>query len=179
MNKCEMTELKQYITFTLDEELFAVNVAHIRAVLDLTTITRVPRAPEFLRGVINLRGSVVPVVDMRSKFDMPGTEGTVNTSIIIMEITLDEESTVIGALVDSVQEVLSLEQDHIEPPPRFGTRLSTKFIKGMIKCDDKLIIILDIDKVFSIDEFTMMQDAGSKESAVQTSMKADYVVCRA
>lgn len=178
MNKGETTELKQYLTFTLDAELFAVNIAHIREVLDLTTITRVPRAPEFLRGVINLRGRVIPVVDMRSKFDMPEAERTVNTSVIIMEITLDEESTVIGALVDSVQEVINLEQDHIEPPPRFGTRLSTKFIKGMGKRDDKFIIILDIDKVFSIDEFTLMQDAGSKESAEQTSKKEGSVVCR-
>ena len=178
MDKCEMTELKQYLTFTLDEELFAVNIAHIREVLDLTIITRVPRTPEFLGGVINLRGSVIPVVDMRSKFNMPKAERTVNTSIIIMEITLDEETTIIGALVDSVQEVINLEQDHIEPPPRFGTRLSTESIKGMGKHGDIFIIILDINNVFSIDEFTLMQDAGSKESAGQTSKKEGDVVCR-
>ena len=178
MNKCEMTELKQYLTFTLDEEMFAINIANTHEVLDLTTITRVPRTPEFLRGVINLRGSVIPVVDMRLKFDMPKAEETVNTSIIIMEITLDDESTVVGALVDSAQEVLDLEQDQIEPPPRFGTRLSTEFIKGMGKRGDRFIIILDINKVFSIDEFTLMQDAGSKESAEQTSKKAGSVVCR-
>lgn len=177
MNKCETTELKHYLTFILDAELFAVNIAHVREVLDLAIITRVPRTPEFLRGVINLRGSVIPVVDMRSKFDMPKAEETVNTNIIIMEITLDDEPTVVGALVDSVQEVLDMEHDQIESPPRFGTRLGTEFIKGMGKRDDRFIIILDIDKVFSIDEFTLMQDAGSKESAEQISKKTGGVAC--
>ncbi len=173
MNKSETTELKQYLTFTLDEELFAVNIAHIREVLDLTTITRVPRTPEFLKGVINLRGSVIPVVDIRLKIDMLEAEMTVNTSIIIMEITLDGETTIIGALVDSVQEVLDLEYDQIEPPPRFGLRLNTDFIKGMGKRDDQFIIILDVDKTFSIDDFTLMQNAGSKGCIEQTSEKEE------
>lgn len=158
-----ITELAQYLTFTLDSEIFAVNISKVSEVLDFTTITKVPRTPEFLRGVINLRGSVVPVVDMRLKFEMPKTERTVKTSIVIIEIVLGGETTVLGSLVDSVQEVLDLEPGQIEPAPRIGTRLRTEFIKGMGKRDDQFIIILDIDKVFSLDELTLVQSTAVNE----------------
>ena len=150
----------QYLTFRLNDEIFALGIDKVREVLDFTRITRVPQVPEFMRGVINLRGSVVPVVDMRLKFGMPKTEKTVNTCIIIVEIKLDEETTVLGALADSVQEVLDLEPDQIEPAPRIGTRLSTEFIRGMGKRDEQFIIILDIDRVFSSEELAVVQAAG-------------------
>jgi purine-binding chemotaxis protein CheW len=113
--------------------------------------------PDFMRGVINLRGGVVPVVDLRLKFGMSMTENTVDTCIIIMEISLEGETTLLGALADSVQEVMNLEPDQIEPPPRIGTRLKTEFIKGMGKKNDDFVMILDIDKVFSTDELTILQ----------------------
>ena len=105
-----------------------------------------------MRGVINLRGSVVPVMDMRLKFGMPATERTVNTCIIVMEVVHEEETLVLGSLADSVQEVLELEPGQIEPPPRIGTGLRTDFIKGMGKYNEQFIIILDIDRVFSPQE---------------------------
>ena len=153
-----ITETTQYLTFKLAEEVFALDISKVREVLDFTDITKVPRTPEFMRGVINLRGNVVPVVDMRLKFGMTKTEKTVNTCIIIVEISLDGDKTVLGALADAVQEVLDLEPDKIEPAPKIGTRLRTEFIKGMGKRDDQFIIILDIDKVFSVDELSLVQD---------------------
>ena len=147
----------QYLTFKLDDEIFALDIGKVREVLDFTSITKVPRTPEFMRGVINLRGSVVPVVDLRLKFGMAKTEKTVNTCIIIVEVTVDNETTILGALADSVQEVMDLEPDHIEPAPKIGTRLSTEFIKGMGKRDNRFIIILDIDKVFSTSELALVQ----------------------
>ena len=159
MSVTDITETRQYLTFKLGEEIFALDVAQVREVLDFTAITRVPRTPEYMRGVINLRGSVVPVVDMRLKFGMTRTERTVNTCIEVVEVTLDGEATVLGALVDSVQEVIELEPDQIEPAPRIGTRLRTDFIKGMGKRDNEFIIILDIDKVFSVEELSMMVQA--------------------
>jgi purine-binding chemotaxis protein CheW len=108
---------------------------------------------------------VVPVVDLRLKFGMSKTEKTVNTCIIIMEVTVDGETTVLGALADSVEEVLELEPDQIEPPPKIGTRLKTEFIKGMGKLDEEFIIILDIDKVFSSDELAVVQTAGETPTA--------------
>jgi purine-binding chemotaxis protein CheW len=114
-----------------------------------------------MRGVINLRGSVVPVVDLRLKFGMTKTESSVNTCIIITEVTVDNDITILGALADSVQEVLDLEPGSIAAAPKIGTRLKTEFIKGMGKRDDRFIIILDIDKVFSSDELAMVQQEES------------------
>jgi len=159
MAVADILETTQYLTFKLDDEVFALDISKVREVLDFTTITKVPRTPEFMRGVINLRGSVVPVVDLRLKFGMTKTENTVNTCIIIVEVKVDEETTVLGALADSVQEVLDLEPGHIEPAPKIGTRLNTEFIKGMGKRDNTFIIILDIDKVFSVNELAAVDRA--------------------
>ena len=164
MNLSAITETTQYLTFKLGEEVFALDIAKVREVLDFTSVTKVPRTPEFMRGVINLRGNVVPVVDMRLKFGMTKTEKTVNTCIIIVEISLDGDTTILGALADSVQEVIDLEPDKIEPAPKIGTRLRTDFIKGMGKRNDQFIIILDIDKVFSVDELSLVQVAGQTEA---------------
>ncbi|HYQ47801.1 MAG TPA: chemotaxis protein CheW [Thermodesulfovibrionales bacterium] len=161
MSVTAITETTQYLTFRLAEEIFSIDISKVREVLDFTSITKVPQTPEFMRGVINLRGSVVPVVDMRLKFGMSKTERTVNTCIIIVEISVDGDTTVLGALADSVQEVIELEPQQIEPAPRIGTRLRTEFIRGMGRRDEQLVIILDIDKVFSVDELSLVQDAGS------------------
>ena len=160
MGVAEVMETTQYLTFKLEEEIFALDISKVREVLDFTAITKVPRTPEFMRGVINLRGNVVPVVDMRLKFGMTKTENTVNTCIIIVEIHLDGETTVLGALADAVQEVIELGSGQIEPAPKIGTRLKTDFIQGMGKQGEGFIIILDIDRVFSADELAIVQDAG-------------------
>jgi purine-binding chemotaxis protein CheW len=158
MSVAETACMTQYLTFILQEEIFALDISTVREVLDFTTITRVPRTPDFMQGVINLRGSVVPVVDLRMKFGLPVTEKTVNTCIIIVEVVVDDEMVVLGVLADSVQEVLDLEAGHIEPAPKIGTRLNTEFIKGMGKQNDLFIIILDIDKVFSTKELGQVQE---------------------
>ncbi len=160
MSVIGITETTQYLTFKLDEEIFALDIAKVREVLDFTTVTKVPQTPDFMRGVINLRGSVVPVVDLRLKFGMTVTEKTVNTCIIIVEVVLGNETTILGALADSVQEVLDLEPQQIEPAPKIGTRLKTDFIKGMGKKEDHFIMILNIDKVFSADELAAFQGEG-------------------
>jgi purine-binding chemotaxis protein CheW len=157
----EVKKALQCLTFKLAEEIYAIDVGKVKEVLDFTKITKVPKTPDFMRGVINLRGSVVPVVDMRLKFGMSVTEKTVNTCIIVMEVNLDNETTVIGALADSVQEVIDLEPNQIEPAPRIGTRINTEFIKGMGKHEEEFLIILDIDKVFSQDEITQVKDGSS------------------
>ena len=152
-----ITETRQYLTFKLGNEVFATDVAKVREVLDLTTITAIPRTPPFMRGVINLRGSVVPVVDLRLCFDMSKTESTRNTCIVVVEVLLDNEATVIGALADSVEEVIDLEPDQIQPAPRIGTQIRTDFIKGMGKRDTQFLMILDIDKVFSAEELASVR----------------------
>jgi len=165
MSTAEITETTQYLTFKLGDEIFALDISKVREVLDFTTITKVPRTPEFMRGVINLRGSVVPVVDIKLKFGMPMTEKTVNTCIIITEVAVDGETTILGALADSVQEVIDLDPDHIEPAPKIGTKLKTEFIKGMGKQGEHFIILLDIDKVFSTEELALVKTDKVEEPA--------------
>jgi purine-binding chemotaxis protein CheW len=162
----------QYLTFKLEDEVYAVDVAKVREILDFPPITKVPRTPDFMRGVINLRGSVVPVVDMRLKFGMAKTERSVNTCIVVVEVLLENESTVIGALADSVQEVIELEPSQIEPPPKIGSRLKVEFLKGMGKIGERFLMILDIDKVFSAEEILSVQEAaGTKASAEMMQSK--------
>jgi len=150
-----ITETTQYLTFKLEGELFALDIGKVREVLDFTSITKVPQTPDYMRGVINLRGSVVPVVDLRLKFGKTVAEQTVNTCVIIVEVEMDGEKVVMGAMADAVQEVLDLEPDQIEPAPRIGTKLNLDFIRGMGKHADQFIIILDIDKIFSNEELAI------------------------
>ena len=157
MEDTDMATSAQYLTFLLDGELFAVDISKIREVLEFTSVTKVPRTPPFMRGVINLRGSVVPVIDMRAKFHMSKTEKTVNTCIIILEIVLEDGITVMGALADSVQEVMELNSEQIEPPPKIGTHLHSDFLVGIGKHEGKFIMILDIDKIFSVSELSDIQ----------------------
>lgn len=156
MTVAGIAETVQYLTFKLADEVFALDVVKVREILEVTTITKVPQTPDFMRGVINLRGSVVPVIDMRLKFGMTATAQTVNTCIIVVEICLDGETTILGALADSVQEVVELEADNIEPAPHIGTRLNTEFIRGMGKVDSRFVMILDIDRVFSSEELVQL-----------------------
>src|SRR6201992_1408486 len=153
------SEMRQYLTFKLGNESFGIDVAKVREVLDFTTITEIPRTPDFMSGVINLRGSVVPVVDLRLCLHMSKTERTRNTCIVVVEVLLENEATVIGALADSVEEVIDLEPDQIQPAPRIGTQIRTDFIKGMGKRDSQFIMILDIDRVFSVEELSAVRSA--------------------
>jgi purine-binding chemotaxis protein CheW len=161
----KITEVRQYLTFKLEGEVFALDVGKVREILDYTNITKVPQTPEFMKGVINLRGSVVPVVDMGLKFGIAPQAKTVDTCIIVMEINVDNETTVLGALVDSVQEVFELEPSQIEPAPRIGTKLRTEFILGMGKRDDQFVIILDVDKIFSCEDIQIVQNMDKEGAA--------------
>lgn len=155
MSVAKITESRQYLAFKMDGEVFALDVSQVREILDYTKITKVPQTPDYMKGVINLRGAVVPVVDMRLKFNMPSQERTVNTCIIVVEVHLEEEQAVLGVLVDSVQAVFGLEPSQVEPPPRIGTKLNTDFILGMGKRGEDLVIILDVDRIFSLDEMNI------------------------
>lgn len=157
MSISDINETVQYLTFKLADETFALDVAKVREILEESSITKVPQTPDFMRGVINLRGSVVPVIDLRLKFGMSAAEKTVNTCIIVAEVQLDNETVVLGALADSVQEVVEMEPQQIEAAPHIGTKLNTDFIKGMGKKDGHFVMILDIDKVFTTDELESVQ----------------------
>lgn len=157
MGATTITEARQYLTFKLGDEVFALDVAKVREVLDFSTITRIPKTPDFLRGVINLRGCVVPVVDLRLGFGMPRTERTVNTCIVVVEVLIEGETVVVGALADSVEEVIDLEPDQIQQAPTIGNHIKTDFIQGMGKRDAGFVMILDIDRVFSDEDLAAIR----------------------
>lgn len=149
MSVATIKETAQYITFKLGDELFAINVSQVREVLDLSLVTKVPTAPEYMRGVVNVRGNAIPVVDLRLKFGLPKVADTVQTRIVVLELKMDGEPVVLGGLADSVHEVIELEPQQIDEPPSIGMRWKTEVIQGMGKRGDQFIIILDINRVFS------------------------------
>jgi purine-binding chemotaxis protein CheW len=153
-----ISETAQYITFKLGEELFAINVAQVREVLEISQITRVPTAPGYMRGVVNVRGRAIPVVDLRLKFGLPPVADTVNSRVVVMELELDGETTVVGGIADSVHEVIELEPSQINPPPRIAMRWRSELIQGMGRRGDEFIILLDINAVFSGDEVALVQE---------------------
>ena len=155
----------QYLTFTLDGEAYATEISTVREVLEHTDITRVPRTPEYMQGVINLRGNVVPVMDLRLQFGLESAGVTVDTCIIIIEVNIDGQSTVLGALADSVQEVIDLRPDQLEPVPTLGTRVNNIFIQAMGKNNDgNFIIILNMDNVFSAEQIHEAEKTSAEQS---------------
>lgn len=155
--------VSQLLSFVLDDEVFAVNVTHVREILDRTDTTRIPRMPAFMRGALNVRGAVVPVVDLRVKFGLPAVEPTIDTCVVIAEVVVDNETTVLGALVDSVCDVFEVRAEDLSAPPRMGTKLDTQYIEAMARYEDEFIIVLDIDKVLSADEIIAIRESVTEE----------------
>lgn len=160
-----------FLSFKLGEETFAANVEKVLNILELTKITKVPKAPSYMKGVINLRGSVLPLVDTRVKFDMGETEFTNNTCILVLDINIDNEEIKVGALVDSVQEVIELNDGDINPPPSIGSKYKSDFIEGMAHINNEFIMLLDMDLIFTLDELSVLKEITNmknKASEVQS-----------
>jgi len=151
-----------FLSFTLGDEYFAANVAKVLNILEMVKITKVPKSPDYMLGVINLRGSVLPLIDLRFKFGLKQTEYTSQTCILVLDIDIDNESLQVGALVDSVQAVLEITSDNIQPPPNIGSKYRSEFIYGMAKPSEEFIMLLDMDKVFSADELTDLKQRSDK-----------------
>lgn len=163
----------QYLGFYIGGEEYAIGILRVKEILEYDTITRVPGTPVSLRGVINIRGSVVPVVDLAVKFGLPGSSVTKRTCIVVVEVEIDGERTVMGVMADSVSQVMDLGAGDIEPPPAFGTRVRLDYLLGMGKAGKKFILILDIDRVLSATELEAAA-AASLDAAVpeETAPKA-------
>lgn len=164
-NKTEKSDILQdksaiqYLTFKLDGESFATEITRVREVLEYTHATPVPRSPDFMRGVINLRGSVVPVIDLRQQFHMPTVEPTIDSCIIIIEVNIEGASVILGALADSVQEVIDFKPEQLEPSPSLGSCVDNDFIQHMGKLDDRFIIVLDMNKVFNLEQINNVKNS--------------------
>jgi purine-binding chemotaxis protein CheW len=148
----------QYLTFTLGGEMFAVGILNVKEIIEYGNLTEIPMMPSFIRGVINLRGAVVPVVDLAARFGGKTSAIQRRTCIVIVEVTQEDAKHDIGIMVDAVSEVLEIRADEIEPPPSFGARIRADFIAGMGKVAGKFVIILEIQKVLSVDEMAVLAD---------------------
>ncbi len=149
-------EIAQYLTFQLGGEMYAVGILNVKEIIEYGSLTEIPMMPAFIRGVINLRGAVVPVIDLAARFGGQRTETSRRTCIVIIELTTGEEHHDIGVVVDAVSEVLEVSDADIEPPPAFGARIRADFIHGMGKIGGKFVIILDIQQVLSVDEIAAL-----------------------
>lgn len=149
-------QIQQYLTFMLGAEMFALNILNIKEIIEYGQLTEVPRMPSFIRGVINLRGAVVPVIDMAARFGKTSSHITRKTCVVIIEVEHEEEQHIVGVMVDAVNEVLDINADQIEPPPSFGANIRSDFIEGMGKVNQKFVIILSVNSVLSMDEMAQL-----------------------
>jgi purine-binding chemotaxis protein CheW len=165
----DATKINSYLTFKLRDEIFGANVAKVLNILEMTKITKVPKSPAYMKGVINLRGSVLPLIDTRIKFDMGETVYTPNTCILVLDIEMGGDTVHVGALVDSVQEVIEIDEATIQPPPSIGSRYKSEFIDGMAKMGDDFIMLLNMDLIFSTSELTLLKEStGDVQVEVET-----------
>lgn len=162
----EIDNVSTFLTFKLANELFAVNVAKVLTILELKPMTKVPNSPDYMRGVINLRGNVLPVIDMRIKFGMEPTEFTQNTCINVLNVTIDDENVQLGILVDAVDKVLEIKDSEIEESPTIGTKYKTEFIQGMYRLDDGFIMLLNIDLIFNTSELLIAKEVEKGEGVI-------------
>ncbi|MDM8515389.1 chemotaxis protein CheW [Desulfobacterales bacterium HSG16] len=150
----------KYLTFTLADEEYGIGILKIKEIIGMMPITSVPQTPEFVKGVINLRGKVIPVMDLRIRFDLEASDYTDRTCIIVVEIGGENSNVMIGIVVDTVSEVLNIKSVEIEPAPSFGTELDTEYILGIAKIEGGVKILLDIDRVLRSDELSMLESVG-------------------
>ena len=156
---------QQYLTFTLGGEMFAVAILNVKEIIEYGTVTEIPMMPGFIRGVINLRGAVVPVIDLSCRFGGKSSQVARRTCIVIVELEQDDQKHDIGVMVDAVSEVLEIPRSDIEPPPSFGAKIRTDFISGMGKVGGKFVIILDVARVLSVEEIAMLSQIGESNTS--------------
>lgn len=159
------SKVNSYLTFKIGDEEFGAHVSKVLNILELQKITKIPKAPDYMKGVINLRGMVLPVIDTRIKFGMQPTEYTDNTCIVVMDLDLDQNNELIhvGALVDSVVAVHEIDEKTIEPAPSIGKNYKSEFITGVAKSGESFIMILDLVKLFTVDELKALKKRAKKK----------------
>jgi len=148
----------KYLTFKLAKEIYGLGILKVQEIIGIMSVTHVPKTPDFVRGVINLRGKVIPVIELRRKFDMDPIDDTEHTCVIVMQIDRNGTSDTMGIIVDEVSEVLDIRPDQIEPAPAFGAAVDIAFILGMGKMNEKVIMLLDVDRTLSGSEIEQIHD---------------------
>lgn len=148
----------KYLTFKLATEHYGIEILKVREIIGMIQITKVPRMPEYIKGVMNLRGKVIPIIDLRLKFGLPEATHTKRTCIVVVEVTSVSNSFQVGVIVDEVDEVVDLNEEQIEPSPEYGNSLHTDFIRAMGKVNEEVKILLDIDKILTQDDVILLQE---------------------
>ncbi len=156
-------EVNSYLSFKLDNEFFALDVKKVIEIIEVPHITSVPLSPSYMSGIINLRGKVLPLIDTKVKFGLEPVEYTIDTCIIVIEIKVEDEVIQVGTLVDQVLEVIEIGKSHIQPSPTIEAKYPLEYIQGMFRKDDNFIMLVSLEKVFSIDEVYFMQDTNDNE----------------
>jgi len=157
----------QYLTFLVDKESFAINILDVKEILEITNITHVPLTPDYIHGVINLRGSVVPVIDLSARLKQQGAEVGKRSCIVLVEVKTREAAHMMGMLVDEVREILEIPAADIQPPPDFGGEIRTDFIQAMARVDEVFIILLAIDRVLSLDELSQLSGLARTQEHIE------------
>jgi purine-binding chemotaxis protein CheW len=168
MKQDQSEETKQFLTFTMGNEHYAIAVTDIREVLLIPKVTRIPRMPDFMKGVINLRGSVVPILDLKMKFGMGETKTAIDTAIIVVEIPygdVESEQQIlhVGIFADCVKKVIAIASEDIEPPPKIGSKINTAFIEGMGHVDNEFIVILNIKEILTVEDLELLENVEQEE----------------
>ena len=162
VNQARVPEGGKFLTFLMANEKYGLEILKVREIMGMMAVTSIPTTPAFIRGVINLRGKVIPVVDLRLKFGIEAKEDTQRTCIIVVHLTHTAQEMTMGIIVDEVSDVLDIDRDQIEPPPSFGVNVRTDFILGMGKVDQKVMTMLDIDRVLTEQEVALVETSAEK-----------------
>ncbi len=169
--KNKKEESSSYLTFRMNSETYAIDVTNVQIILELSRITKIPKTPDYFLGIIDLRGAVLPVIDLRVKLGMKTFDNTINTCILVLEIGIDKKTINLGVLVDAVEEVIEITHDQVQVPPEIGNSFSSEFLEGLYKPVDKsFIMILNVNKIFSINELIDISDL-SEEMSVSNQVE--------
>lgn len=159
-----LAKTNKHLTFRLGSEEYGLDILKVREIIGIMPITRVPRTPKFVRGVINLRGKVIPVMDLRAKFGMGTVDDTDRTCIVVVQVASKSAHTVMGVVVDEVSEVIDVAEDQIEATPEFGADIDTDFVLGIGKIADRVVMVLDIDRVLTTSEISVIKRVASAKA---------------
>ncbi len=169
----EVVEQEQYLTFLLAGEEYAISILQVKEIIEYDTVTAVPKTPKWIRGVINLRGSVVPVVDLGVKFGMGERTVTKTSCIVIVESQMESENTLMGVMADAVSQVMDITAGEIQQVPAFGTRIKVDYLLGIAQLGKKFVLLLDIDKVLSADEALDLEEATANAQKEESTASSD------
>jgi purine-binding chemotaxis protein CheW len=164
MDTAANSEVNQFLTFVMENEQYAFRVSHVREVLTVPKLTKIPRMPDYMKGVVNIRGSVIPIIDLKKKFGMGDTQLTTDTAIIVVEICMENEGSEseilhLGIFADSVKKVIAIQESEIEPPPKIGSKVKATFIEGMGHSENDFIVILNITEILSAEDYILLESA--------------------